>query len=252
MSKNPLVTIYITNYNYSKYIQQSIISAINQSYKNLEIIIVDDCSSDSSIKKINNFKNIKNIKFILNSKRIGLIKSANKAIKISKGKYIIRLDGDDILKKDAVKILLKKIKSSKLLSMVFPNFDFLFEYQKKIKPFRYKNKKNYNLLDFPAHGACSLINKSIFERLGGYSELFDRQDGFYLWTLFLLNSLKITHLNKSLFYYRIHGANLTKNSIKILKERKKIISYFIKKDKTKNKELFLLQKKTEFAIKNIK
>ena len=135
MSKNPLVTIYITNYNYSKYIRQSINSAINQSYKNLEIIIVDDCSSDDSIKKINNFKNIKNIKFAFNSKRIGLIKSANKAIKRSKGKYVIRLDGDDILKKDAVKILVKKIRSNKLISMVFPNFDFLHEKQKKIKPY---------------------------------------------------------------------------------------------------------------------
>ena len=252
MSKNPLVTIYITNFNYSKYIQTSIRSAINQSYKNLEIIIVDDCSTDGSIKKISNFKNFENIKIIFNSMRIGLIKSANKAIKKSKGKYLIRLDGDDILKKDAVKILVKKIESRKLLSMVFPNFHFLFESQKKVKLFRYKNKKNYNLLDFPAHGACSLINKSIFKRLGGYSELFDRQDGFYLWTLLLLNNLKIAHLNKSLFYYRIHGKNLSKNSHKILKERIKIISYFIKKDKSENKELLSVQKKTECAIKTLK
>ena len=252
MSKNPLVTIYITNYNYSKYIRQSINSAINQSYKNLEIIIVDDCSSDDSIKKINNFKNIKNIKFAFNSKRIGLIKSANKAIKRSKGKYVIRLDGDDILKKDAVKILVKKIRSNKLISMVFPNFDFLHEKQKKIKPYNYKHKKNYNLLDFPAHGACSLIKKNSFKKLGFYEELFDRQDGFYLWALFILNNLKIAHLKNSLFYYRIHGKNLSKNSLRILKERKKIISYFIKKDKSKNKELLSVKKKTEYAIKNFK
>jgi hypothetical protein len=85
--------------------------------------------------------------------------------------------------------------------------------------------------------------------LGCYAELFDRQDGFYLWTLFILNKLKIAHLNKSLFYYRIHGKNLSKNSLKILKERKKIIVHFIKKDKSKIKDLLSLEKKTEYEIK---
>lgn len=84
--------------------------------------------------------------------------------------------------------------------------------------------------------------------MGCYAELFDRQDGFYLWTLFILNKLKIAHLNKSLFYYRIYGKNLSKNSLKILKERKKIIVHFIKKDKSKIKDLLSLEKKLNMKL----
>jgi len=113
MIKGPLVTVYITNYNYGKYIEKSINSVINQTYKNIEIIIIDDCSNDNSRKKFNKFLNIQNIKFIFNSKKIGLVKSANKAIKRSKGAYFIRLDADDMFKKSAIEKLIEIVKNNK-------------------------------------------------------------------------------------------------------------------------------------------
>ena len=251
MIKGPLVTVYITNYNYGKYIEKSINSVINQTYKNIEIIIIDDCSNDNSRKIFNKFLNIQNIKFIFNSKKIGLVKSANKAIKRSKGTYFIRLDADDMFKKSAIEKLIEIIKNNKKISMLFPNFHFFFEKTKKTKEFKYMNKNKYSLTDFPAHGACSMIKKSSFEKIGGYSELFDRQDGFYIWTAFLTRNYIIKHLNKSLFYYRIHGKNLSKNFIKILNERNKIISHFLKKN-INNTELLLVKKNTEKELISLK
>jgi glycosyltransferase involved in cell wall biosynthesis len=251
MIKDPLVSIYITNHNYGKYIEKSIKSAVNQNYKNIEIIIVDDCSNDDSKKIFNKFLNIKNVKLIFNSKKIGLVKSANKAIKRSKGKYFIRLDADDVFKKSAIEQLVEIVKKNKNISMLFSNFHFFFEKTKKKKEFRYMNKKKYSLTDFSAHGACSLIKRSSFEKIGGYSELFDRQDGFYIWTAFLIKNYNIAHLNKSLFYYRIHDKNLSKNYVKILKVRKKIISYFLIKN-LKNKELIQVKKKTEKELISLK
>ena len=88
MKVKPLITIYITNYNYEKYIEASIKSAINQTYKNLEIIVIDDCSSDSSVNIIKKFKKKYMMKTIFNKNRKGLIKSANIAMRASKGKYL--------------------------------------------------------------------------------------------------------------------------------------------------------------------
>ena len=107
-----LVTVYITNRNYGKYLDQSIQSVINQEYKNIFLIIIDDASSDNSKKILKNIKKNKLIKIIRNKTKKGLIKCANIAIKAAKGKYILRLDADDYLKLNAIKILQKKIANS--------------------------------------------------------------------------------------------------------------------------------------------
>ena len=100
-----LVTVYIVNSNYGKYISQAIQSVLNQTYKNIEILVIDDFSSDNSKKIIKKYVSNPKIKIILNKKKIGLLKSSNIAIKASKGEYVIRLDADDYFDKDLVIII---------------------------------------------------------------------------------------------------------------------------------------------------
>lgn len=83
-------------YNVEKYVGQAIESISIQAYKKFEFIIVDDASTDSTLAILKEFrKKDKRIKIIKNEKRLGVAKSLNKAIKISSGKYIIRMDADD-------------------------------------------------------------------------------------------------------------------------------------------------------------
>ena len=65
----PLITIFITNHNYGKFLKKSITSALKQSYKNFEIIIIDDCSKDDSAKILKNFEKFKNIRIFFNKKK---------------------------------------------------------------------------------------------------------------------------------------------------------------------------------------
>ncbi len=62
---NPLITIYITNYNYGRFLKDSIKSVFNQTYTNFELIIIDDGSTDDSRNILNKYKNYKNIKIII-------------------------------------------------------------------------------------------------------------------------------------------------------------------------------------------
>ncbi len=246
-----LITVYITNYNYGSFLKKSIESVFNQSYKNFNLIIIDDASTDNSIEILNKFKSIKGVTLIFNKKRIGHVKSSNKAIKLAKGKYILRLDADDYLKKNALYKMVKLIKKNSRVKMVFPNFNWISSKGKVLSKFTYKNKPKYFLNDQPAHGACSLIDLKFLKHLGGYCEKFDRQDGFYIWLAILLKKYEIKNLSETLFFYRKHKKNLSKNKVKLLRARLKIISYFLNKNKL-NEEILLLKKVTKKKLSNLK
>ena len=97
---NGLVTVYITNHNYGRYLEQSIRSVLEQSYKNIELIIIDDGSSDESRDLLKNYESNGKIKIIYQNNR-GLAISNNIALQQAQGYYIIRLDADDYLDKNA-------------------------------------------------------------------------------------------------------------------------------------------------------
>jgi len=106
INKLPNVTVYTCNYNTADYIIDSIKSVLSQTYKDFEYIIIDDNSTDDSMNRITEFysslpipqQNI--IKIIRNDKNIGLPASCNRVLEIARGKYIVRLDSDDVMKPD--------------------------------------------------------------------------------------------------------------------------------------------------------
>ena len=91
-----LISVVMSNYNTDEsYLRASIESVLNQTYENIEFIIVDDCSNNNSVNVIESYSD-KRIKLIKNPKNMGLTKSLNIAIKIANGEFIARMDADDI------------------------------------------------------------------------------------------------------------------------------------------------------------
>lgn len=101
----PTTTILITAYNVEKYIGRAIRSAINQTVdrKSYEIIVINDCSTDRTRFALEIFED--DIRLFNNEKRLGLPASLNRGIKKAKGQYIVRIDGDDYVHKEFIKIL---------------------------------------------------------------------------------------------------------------------------------------------------
>ena len=126
LEKNILVSILINNYNNELFIKKCVQSCLNQSYKNLEIIIYDDVSSDKSKEYIKNIKN-KRIKKIFNKKkyfktgRLNQLKAINRSFLKSKGKIIFLLDGDDAFLKNKVKYFVDTFKKNKKLEFLQDN-----------------------------------------------------------------------------------------------------------------------------------
>ena len=229
------VTVYIPNYNYDKFLDDSIKSVLNQSFKNFELIIIDDGSIDNSKKILKKYIFHKKIR-IINQKNKGLVKCCNTAIRASNGKFVLRLDADDYLKKNALENFYKKIISDRNIGLVFSDYFIVDANKEIIKKNKMMNyEKNVQLLDIPSHGACSLIRKEYLLETNLYDEDIDRQDGYDLWLKFF-NRYKVVNINKPLWYYRQHTGSLSFDKHELLKTRNKIYNKFVKKNFNKKKK----------------
>ena len=232
MKKAPLVSIYITNYNYGSYIKEAIESVLNQSFKDIELIIIDDGSTDNSREIIESYAHLNNTRIIF-QKNKGLNVTNNIAMRLAHGKYLVRLDADDYFSEDAIEKMCLKLESDSQLGLVFPDYYLIDTLGDVIaKEQRHAFDKDVSLLDQPAHGACTMIRRSFLEKLGGYNESFSCQDGYDLWIRFTAK-YKVVNINEPLFYYRQHNSNLTKNEDRILNTRAEIKESFVTKENIK-------------------
>ncbi len=234
----PLITVYITSHNYGKFINKAIKSVLNQSVKNFELIIIDDGSTDNSKKIINNYKSNKKITSIFQKNR-GLIVSNNLALRLARGKYIMRLDADDWLDFHALEIMSNILERNSKIGLVFPDYFEVDRNGKVLNLVRRHDFKKVKLYDQPAHGACTMIRKDCLEKIGGYNEKYDRQDGYYLWIKFI-QKYEVINTNLPLFFYRKHENSLSKNEEKILSTRSEIIRSNLSKKNLKKKALAIL------------
>ena len=193
MQHNPLVTIICLCYNHQEYILESLFSVINQDYPFIELIIVDDCSTDDSKAIIEKWKlDFPKTQFIANKTNLGSTKSFNKALKNSNGDYIIDLAADDVLLPHCVSSQIKAFKNTahKNVGIVYGNVELITE------------KGNFNSIYFPvnqlkkvvtpritgdiyetvlAGGDCmcsvsSMVKKSVYDALNGYDESLVYED----------------------------------------------------------------------------
>lgn len=109
MIDNPLITIYIPTYNRVKLLQRAVNSVLNQTYKNIEIIIVDDCSIDGTHEYLRNISAIETrIRYFIKETNSGACVSRNIAIKNAKGEFITGLDDDDYFENNRLELFLNK------------------------------------------------------------------------------------------------------------------------------------------------
>ena len=218
---NPLVTVYVTNFNYANYIEQSIESVLAQTYKNFELIIIDDGSTDNSREIINRYVEKTNIRVIFQENK-GLIASNNIAVRAAQGKYVMRLDADDYLDDNALLVLVNAIEKSDDIALIFPDYYYVdADGQVTGQERRHDFQAQVTLLDQPAHGACTLIRRNCLLEVGGYSPEFTCQDGWDLW-LKLTETYSVGNINLPLFYYRRHETNLTNDTDRLLDTRAEI------------------------------
>ncbi len=245
--KNQKVSIIIVNYNNAKYLKRSIDTAISQTYKHKEIIVIDDKSNDGSLNILKEYK--KKIKYFVNKKKTifgsyNQINSYYKGFNKSSGKYIFFLDSDDFFKKNKVKTVLKKFNENAYKNILF---DLpIIKTSKKLIRQKFSQKKFY-FSNWPRFTPQSCITveriyaKKIFKmlKLKKYPTIWL---DFRIACLCFLDLKKINILNKHLTYYRQldnsaskRYKTFSKNWWYRRKEAHEFFSYISKKMKTKNR-----------------
>ena len=221
------VTVYIPSYNYGKFLKQSIQSVLNQKYDDWQLIVIDDGSTDNTRHILEEFRAHSKLTIIHQEKK-GLPVSNNIALRMSQGTYIMRLDADDYLDENALLVLSNILDTHPDVGLVYPDYYRVDEDNCIIDIERRKKiGEEVELLDIPAHGACTMLRKSCLLELGGYNESLTCQDGYDLWIKFI-HKFKPYNVNVPLFYYRQHHLSLTQDKSKILSTRHHLQRTFVK------------------------
>jgi len=203
----PKITIFITCFNGSRYLQYAIDSIRKQTFKNIEFYFVDDGSTDDSLKIAAKHPEIK---IIVNSKNKGIAHSSNRVLEKAKGKYIIRLDSDDVLLPTSLQELYDKLENNPSWSICYSGY---FETDDKLNIISEKSK------NVDHHIAGSLISKKALNELK-FKEGLKHYDSQELYSR-MTKSFDYGYIEKPLFLYRQHKLSWS-HTAKNLKERNKV------------------------------
>ncbi|MCA0227920.1 glycosyltransferase family 2 protein [Patescibacteria group bacterium] len=214
--KSPEVSVVMSEFNTPKeYLFESINSVLVQTYKNFEFIIIDD-SHDQKLKELIEQKyDDSRIKIIENGYNKGFVYSLNSGIKQAMGKYIMRMDTDDLIPSDRFEKLVNFIEVNPQYSVVS---SMAVEFSGKMKfgingtPGE-KSRKDVMRGDTPIH-AASIMLKNDLEDIGLYRNDFLRAEDLALWCELLLANKKLFVIDDTLYEYRVNPGDYKKRTFK--------------------------------------
>ena len=205
------ISIIIPCYNQEKYIAECLDSVLAQTFDDYEAIVVDDGSTDGSVKIIEEYlKKSDKIRLIKQTNQ-GVIATRNNAVKQATSKYIYFLDGDDIVHPKVLEKSYQAIESGKgdIISCKYQNFFNTDEIGKDKPTNRFRKPTKLNMVLRNCITNSALCRKSDFINCGGYDPAFSAGwEDYDLWlNMVLKHNLKIYRVEEFLFYYRLKDAH---------------------------------------------
>ena len=217
----PTISVLMPAHNASKFISESIISIIEQTYTDFEFLIIDDGSTDNTWDILTNFaKCDKRIKIYRNPKRLGIVKTRNKLFSLvnSDSEYFAIFDADDISLPARLKIQLSYLRQNPKIGAIGSNIFIIDETGRAIcmrkYPQSYHEIKKTILHRSPCCQPAVMIRKSVFAKVGGYRNgNFDRGNDYDLWLRIAAQS-EIQNLPEILLKYRIQSLSVRSKYVK--------------------------------------
>lgn len=184
LTNNPEITVLMPVYNDERFIRFSIESILNQTFKNLEFIIINDASNDNTPEILEEYRDPR-IKVINNEINLRVPKSLNKGLSLAKGKYIARIDSDDISVRDRLEKQYLFLENNKEFGLVGSYTEVIDEDGRNIEFWHEYLEPEYIFYTL-SFWNCLVTSTVMFEKeiavnLGGFNPDFDRTEDYELW-----------------------------------------------------------------------
>ena len=214
MTNNTIpITVLMSVYNGENHLEEAIESILKQTFTNFEFIIIDDGSEDTSLKIINNYKD-KRISLLKNKQNIGLSASLNNGIKLSKGKYIARMDADDISLPERLEKQYNFMERNTAIGIVGAGYHIINELGEHMGTYIYPDNPvaiQWKLLAGPVfpHPTVMMRKKILIENNLSYNEEYFVTQDYDLWCK-MIQFTKGSNFPEVLIHYRHHEESKSK------------------------------------------
>lgn len=211
MNNNPLVTVLLPCYNAELYVEEAVRSMMQQTYTNLEILLIDDCSTDGTNAILSRLALEDNrIRLVRNEPNLKLIKTLNKGLDLANGIYIARMDADDISLPVRIEKQMNFMLSNPEVDLCGTNYIMIDGEGLEIGCSDYPlNDIRENLLfNCPVAHPSVLFKKETIIRVGKYNEEMFNAEDYELW-LRVVSVGCIKNISDKLLLYRWHGNNIS-------------------------------------------
>ncbi len=237
----PLVSIIVITYNSAKYVIETLESAKEQTYQNIELIVTDDCSTDETVSICEtwirrNRTRFVNTELITVNENTGIPSNCNRGIARAKGEWVKLIAGDDCLKKDAIVIYMDYINLNPLTKFLHAKMDIFmesFSVSNKMPYFDYDDfsfnketispKEQFQILlrINPLNAPTSFIKSELFVRFGVFNEGYRLWEDRPMWLKLTENGIKLNYIDFVTVRYR-----RSSDSVQVKKNNSKIFAEF--------------------------
>jgi alpha-1,3-rhamnosyltransferase len=225
--KLPLVSVVVPCYNHEKYVTETIESIINQTYKNIELIVIDDGSKDNSVDIIQKLADKYGFTFIHRPNK-GLAATLNEGIKLSKGKYFSAIASDDILMPKKIEHQVNFMEVNTQYGMCYGKMLYFEDSIENTSEYPNSDTQGWIFEELfhasfiPAPSV--LIRKDVLLDVGGYDESLWIED-WDMW-LRIAQKYQIGFIDEYFTYYRRHETNISKQVFKMYEAEKQILAKY--------------------------
>jgi len=204
----PKISIVLPTYNGRDYLRQSIRSVVDQTERDWELIIVDDCSTEPVIDIVREF-NDSRIHYLRNATNCRLPISLNRGFAVAAGTYLTWTSDDNYYDPRAIEIMSRALDRHPDLGLVYSTYTLIDSEGNHL------GRRNMDpaicLAEGYTVGACFLYRREVYEKVGGYDPSAELVEDYEYW-LRVHNRFKMGLIDEDLYFYRLHDTSLTSST----------------------------------------